>query len=167
MWIDVYPSWYTNFDSKKRWEVKFFLWNQSINSFISLRRMNLWCPIIKRMEIVMWIYVYPNWKRIFNSKNGRKICFSHETKASIHLYQWGEWICGAQSLKEKRLLCKSEFIQLKNELKSKNAKNRCFSYETKASLLFIPMRRMHLWSNHEKKEDYFVNPCLSKSTNEH
>ena len=36
--------------------------------------------------------------------------FFYETKASIHLSQWGEWICDGQSLKERRLLCKSTFI---------------------------------------------------------
>ena len=31
-------------------------------------------------------------------------------KASIHLYQWVEWICGAQSIKKKRLLYESVII---------------------------------------------------------
>ena len=43
-------------------------------------------------------------------KIGAKWCFSKETKASIHLSKWGEWICGAQSIKERRLLCESVFI---------------------------------------------------------
>ena len=30
-WICVYPNWQTNFDSKKWWEEKCFLWNQSIS----------------------------------------------------------------------------------------------------------------------------------------
>ena len=47
---------------------------------------------------------------IFNSKNGMKRSFSYETKASIYLSQWLEWICGAQSLKERILLCESVFI---------------------------------------------------------
>ena len=42
--------------------------------------------------------------------------FSNETKASIHLYQWGELVCGTQSLKGRRLLSESKFIQLKIEL---------------------------------------------------
>ena len=60
-----------------------FLRNQSINLFILMSGMNLWCPIIKRKEIIMWIRVYPNWKMNFNSKNGRKRSFSYETKAWI------------------------------------------------------------------------------------
>ena len=112
VWIYVYPIWQMNFDSKKLWEVKFFLWNQSINSFIPMRRMNLWSPIIKRKMIIMWIHVYPNWRTNFNCKNGKKRSFPYETKVSIYLSQWREWICGAQSLKEERLLCESLFNQI-------------------------------------------------------
>ena len=78
-WIHFYPNWWTNFESKKWWAVKFFLWNQSLNSFILAKGMNLWCPIIKRKEIILWICVYPNWKMNFNSKNARKKSFSYET----------------------------------------------------------------------------------------
>ena len=43
-------------------------------------------------------------------KNGWKWSFSYEMKTSIHLSRWEKWICSAQSLKEKRLLCESVFI---------------------------------------------------------
>ena len=45
-------------------------------------------------------------------KNSGKWNFFFGTKASIHSFQWGEWIGGAQSLKEKRLLYESVFVQL-------------------------------------------------------
>ena len=48
----------------------------------------------------------------FILKNKRKWSFFYGTKASIHLSQWGEWICGAQSLKVGRLLCESVFIPI-------------------------------------------------------
>ena len=83
----VYPNWKMNFDSKKWWETKFLLWNQSINSFIPIRRICLWCPIIKRKEIIMWIRLYLNWQTNFNSKNKKKRCFSYEIKVPIHLSQ--------------------------------------------------------------------------------
>ena len=83
MWIHVYANWQTNTESKKWWQVKFFLWNQSINSFILMRRMNWWCLIFKRKEIIMWIHVCPNWWTNTNSKNGRKRSFSCESKGSI------------------------------------------------------------------------------------
>ena len=45
-------------------------------------------------------------------RNGEKWSFSYETKASVYLSQWGEWACGAQWLKEKRLLSKSVFTPI-------------------------------------------------------
>ena len=144
--------------------MKFSLWNQCINSFIPMKRMTLWCLIIKRKEIIMWIHVYPYWKMNFNSKNGRKKSFSYESKASIsfipmrrmnlwcpiierkeiitwiqvypiekrtsilkmvekevlllnprqqnRLSQYEEWVYSAQSRKERRLLCESMFISM-------------------------------------------------------
>ena len=64
----------------------------------------------------MWIYVCPNLQMNINSRNGRKRNFSSETKASIHLSQRGEWSCGAQSIKESRLLCESMFIQIDRQI---------------------------------------------------
>ena len=63
----------------------------------------------------MGIRVYPNWKMNFNSKDGTNRCFSYETKSSIHLSEWAEWICGAQSLKEWILLCESMFILIEGQ----------------------------------------------------
>ena len=83
MWIYVYPNRKTNFNSKKWKEGKLFLWNQNINLFIPMRRIKLWCPIIKRKEIIICILVYPNWKMNFNSKINRNTSFSYEMKASI------------------------------------------------------------------------------------
>ena len=121
-----------------------------------MRRMCLWCLITTRKEIIMQISVCPNRRTNINSKNGRKSSFSFETKASIHLSQCGEWICGAQSLKERRLLRKSEFIQLKKELYSKNRGKRCFSYETRASIPFILVRRMNLWHPIIKRKEIIM-----------
>ena len=72
--------------------------------------MCLWCPIMKRKEIITWILVYPNRQKTLILKNGGKWSYSYETKASIRLSQWGEWISGARSLKEERLLCESMFM---------------------------------------------------------
>ena len=89
--------------------------------------MNLWCPVIKRKGIIVWIHIYPNWKTSFNSKNGTKWSFSFEIKASIHLSQWVERICGAQSLKKKRLLCEFMFIPVERwNLILKNVEKEVF-----------------------------------------
>ena len=65
-----------------------------------------------KKKIIMWNWVIPINKWTLTLKNGGKWSFSYEAKASIHLSQWEEWICSAQSIKERRLLCKSVFILL-------------------------------------------------------
>ena len=82
MWIDVYLNWNMNFNSKIGNKSSFSYETKASISLIQKRRMCLWCPITKKNEIIMWINVYPNWKTNFDSKNGRKWCFSIETKAS-------------------------------------------------------------------------------------
>ena len=44
--------------------------------------------------------------------NGGMWNLSYLTKASIHLSEWGEWIYGAQSLKERVWLCECVFIPI-------------------------------------------------------
>ena len=143
------------------------LWNKSI-SLILIRRLCLWCPIMKRKAIIMWIHADPNWKSNFNSTNGNKRCFCYETKASISLIQRGEYVYDAQSWKERRLLFESMFIPI----------------ERWTSILKMVIRDVLLWNqriniinpnkensfmmpNHEEKGDYYVNPCLSKSIDVH
>ena len=54
-------------------------------SLILMKRISLWCPIMKRKKITMWIHVYPNWQKNFNTKNDGKRILSYETKASMSL----------------------------------------------------------------------------------
>ena len=47
--------------------------------------------------------------------------FVMKSKHECHLSQWGEWVYGAQSWKEIRLLCESVFIPIdKRNLNLKN-----------------------------------------------
>ena len=63
-----------------------------------------------------------------------------------YLSQWGQWVYGAQSWKQGRLLCESMFVPInKWTLTLLNDGKRSFSYETKASMSFILMRTMSLW----------------------
>ena len=57
MWIDVYPNWNTNFNSKIGNKISFSYETKSSISLILKRRMCLWCLITKRKEIIMWIDV--------------------------------------------------------------------------------------------------------------
>ena len=58
----------------------------------------------------------------------------------------GEWVYGSSSWNERRLLRKSMFVPIqKKTLILKNSGKRSFSYEAKATMSFILMRRMSLW----------------------
>ena len=47
-------------------------------------------------------------------------------------------------------------------LSLKNDGKRSFSYETKASMSFVPTRRLSFWCQSWKGRDYYVNPSLSQ-----
>ena len=63
-------------------------------------------------------------------------------KLQYHLSQWGKYVYGAQSLKEKRLLCEFVFVQIDKRTLIIKMIERDVFYETKAWISFIPMRRM-------------------------
>ena len=136
---------------------KFSLWNQSINSFIPMRRMNLWCLIIKRKELIIWIHVYVDWKINFNSKNGRKRCFSYETKASISFIPLRRMCLWCPIIKIKEIIMWIHFYpNWKMKFNSKNGNKRSSSYETKVSISFIPTRLMHLWCPIMKRKEIIM-----------
>ena len=80
IWIHVYPNWNTYFNSKIGNKSSFSYEIKASISLIPTRRTCLWCPIMKRKEIVMWIHVYRNWKTNFNSKIGNKRTFLMKPK---------------------------------------------------------------------------------------
>ena len=112
MWIYVYRNWKMNFNSKIGNKRTFSYETKASISLIPMRRMSLWCPIMKGNEITIWIYVYPNWKAYFNSKIGNKRSFSFETKASISLIPMRRMCLWLPIMKRKRLLCESMFIPI-------------------------------------------------------
>ena len=76
-----------------------------------------------------------------------KEAFLTKPKHQCHLYQQGNWVCGFQSWKGRRLQCESEFILIeKRSWIPENGEKRSFSYETKDPMSFVPMKRMSLWS---------------------
>ena len=61
--------------------------------------------------------------------------FLMKPRHQYHLSQWEEWICGAQSLEERRLLCEFMFILIDRQtLIPKNGGMWGFSIETKGSI---------------------------------
>ena len=139
-----------------------FLWNKTSISFIPMRGMCLWCLIIKRKEIIMWINIYPIERLTLILKIVQKEVFPMKPKHQYRLSQWGECIYGAQSWKEVRLLCESMFPNWKMNFNAKNDRKWSFSYNTKASTSFITMRRMCLQCPMMKRKEIImwihVNP---------
>ena len=72
-----------NFNDKNGHKRSFSYETKASISLIPMRRMCLWCPIMKRKEIILWVHVYPIWNTNFNSKNGNKRSFSHKPKHNI------------------------------------------------------------------------------------
>ena len=60
----------------------------------------------------------------------RKV-FLTKPKHQCHLSQWGEWVYGAQSWKEKRLLCESVFILIGKWTLTKNDGKKDFLMKSK------------------------------------
>ena len=145
MWMHVYPTWKRNFDSKNGRKRSFSFESKATKSFILTRGMGLYCPIMKRKEIAMWIHVYPNWKMNFISKNGRKTSFSFETKASKSFIPM-RWIClWCPIMKWKEIIMWIHvYPNWKTNVDSKNGRKRSFTLESKASKSFITTRRMCL-----------------------
>ena len=85
------------------------------------------------------------------------------------LFKWNQSInaYGAQSRKEKRLLCESMFVPTdKKNLTIKNDGKKSFSYETDINVIYPNEDNEFMVPNHEKKGDYYMNLCLSQLINE-
>ena len=95
----------------------------------------------------MRIHVCPNWQMNINSKNGKKRSFSYETKASISFIPMRRMCLWCQIMKIKEIIMQIRVCPNRQTyINSINSKNKSFCFETKASISFIPMIRMHLWS---------------------
>ena len=112
MWIHVYLNWKMNFNSKNERKISFSYESKASMSFIPIRRMCLWCLILKIMEIITWICVCLNRCMNINSKNSRIEVLLMNLKHQYHLPQWEECVYGAQSWKDRKLLCESMFIPI-------------------------------------------------------
>ena len=115
--------------------------------------------LLKQRRLLCEPMFIPIKRRTLILKNGRKRICSSGTRALIHLSQLGEWVCSAQSLLEMRLFC--VYPDWVMNFNSRNGSKISFSYETKALISFMPIRRMCLrCPMMKKKRDYYVNPHL-------
>ena len=76
------------------------------------KKMSLWSQSWKERRLLHDVFTTFD-RRTLILKNGGKWSFSYEMKASIHLSQQVKWTYGAQSLKERRLVCESMIIPIK------------------------------------------------------
>ena len=145
MWIHVYPNWKMNLNLKNCTKTSFSYEITASKSFIPTRRMWIWCPNMKREEIITRIHVYPNWKMNLNSKNGGKTRFSYETKASKSIIPMRRMSLWCLIMKRKEIIRRIYVCpNWKTNLDSKNGRRKSFSYEINASKSLIRIRGMHL-----------------------
>ena len=102
----------------------------------------------------MWIHVYPKWKTNFDSKNGRKKSVPYETKASKSFITMKRMLLRCPIMEWKDIIMwKHVYHNWKTNLNFKNGRNCSFSYEAKASISFIQIRRMCLWCPIMKRKE--------------
>ena len=132
MQIHVYPNWKMYFNSKIGNKRSFSYETKASISLIPMRRMCLWCPIMKRKEIIMWIHVYPSWNTNFKSTNGNKRSFSYETKASISFIPTRRMCLWCLIMKLNEITMRIHvYTNWMMYFNSKIGKKICFSYEAK------------------------------------
>ena len=136
--------------------MKFFFWNQSINSFTPKRRISLLCQIMKRTKIVIQIHVYTSGQTKFNSKNSEKRSLSYETKASMSFIVIRKWVYGSSTWKERTLLCESVPTPIgRKTLILKMVGSEVFFLKPKHQFIILK-RRMSLWCQIIKRTEIIM-----------
>ena len=126
-----------------------------------MRKMYLWCPIIKRKEIIIWTHVYPNWKMKFNAKIGRKRSFSYKAKASISFIPIRRMCLWFPIMITKEIIIWIHvYPNWSMTFSSKKGRKWNFSYETKASMSFILIKRMSLQCPIMKRKEIIIWICV-------
>ena len=100
-----------------------------------------------------------------NSKNDGKKSFSYETKAPMSSNRENEYMVPNHE-KRRRLLCESMFIPIdKMNFNSKEWwKEKLFLWNQSINAIYPKEENKLMVPNLEKKENYYVNPCLSWMT---
>ena len=143
-----------NFDSKKWWEEKFLVWNESINSFVPMSRICLRHPIINRKDIIMRIHVCPNWQTNFNYKNNENWSFFYETKASMSFIPISRISLWCLNMKRKEIVmwihaCRNWHMNFDSR---KWLKAKLFFWIESINVIYPNEENEFMVPNHEKKE---------------
>ena len=126
-------------------------------SFILMSRISLWSLIMKRKEIIIWIHVYPNSQMNINTRKWwkDKLFLWNQALMSFILMSWVSLWC--LNMIKKGLLCESVFVLVEKWTSIlKNGCKRSFSYEPKASMSFIPKKRISLWFPIVKRKEIIM-----------
>ena len=91
-------------------EKKLFPWTEALMSFIPMRKISLWCPILKRKNIYMWICACLNWHMNFNSKKWLKEKLFLWNQSLNIIYPISRMSLWPPIMKKSRLLCESIFV---------------------------------------------------------
>ena len=84
-------------------------------------------------------------------------------KHQYHLSQEGECVYGAQSGKKRRLLCEYVFVQIdRRTLIIKTGERKVFLMKPRHQFVYHSEENTFMVPSHGKKEDYYVNLCLSR-----
>ena len=127
-------------------------------SFIPIRKMSLHCPIIKKKQIIMRISVCPKWLINFNSKNGGRISFSYETKASMSFIPMSKTSLWGPNMKRKKIImwiyvCPSWQTNFDFE---KWLKEKPCLWSQSINAIYTNKENEFMVPNNEKKGDYYV-----------
>ena len=106
IWICGYSNWKINFNSKNNWKRSFSDETKTSISFILMRRMCLWCPVLKKKRLLresMSIQI-DEWTLILKKVEREVFPMKFIPKRRICLW--------CPIMKRKGLLCESMFIPI-------------------------------------------------------
>ena len=145
MWIRVCPNWPMNINSKNGRKRSFPYETKAPISFVPMRRMCLWCPIIKRKRLLCESVFIPIEKQTLIQKMAEWEVFLMEPKHQF-IYPNAKKEFVVPIIKRKEIIMWMHiYPNWKMNFNSKNGWKKCFSLETNAPISFIPIRRMCLW----------------------
>ena len=88
-------------------------------------------------------------------------------KHQCHLSKWVERAYGAKSLKKRIIMWISIDHSQKMSFNSKKwLEKKLFLWKQSINIIYPNEKNEFMIPNHEKKGDYYVNPCLSKLVSE-
>ena len=122
-------------------------------SIIPMRRMCLWCLVMKKRSLLHASMFVTIVGIILIPKNEGKKRFSYQANASMSSIRKRRMYLWCLIVKKRRFLCASMFVTIDEiALNPKNGGRKSFFYQSKASMSSFPMTRMFLWCPIMKKK---------------